>query len=121
MIRAVRRVSAVWAGPSIGVLCALVACDLLPGEAAGPDASPHSGALDSGSKSADGDREPAADDGEVAVGGSEEHADPSRVAWHVELPSVPRSVAVTDRGTVFVLTEAGVEGFVDGKQAWKKE
>ena len=117
--------SAVWTGPSIGVLCALVACDLLPGQDAGPDASPHSGARDSGPKSADGDREPAADDGEAAGddagAGSEEHADPSRVAWHVELPTVPRSVAVTDRGTVFVLTEAGVEGFVDGKPAWKKE
>ncbi len=119
----VRWVSAALSGSSIGVLCALVGCDSLPGGSGGADAAPQAGARDSKGKS-EGARDQAADDGVASAeddGGSDDAADRSRVAWHVKLASVPRAVAVTDRGTVFVLGASSIEGFVDGKPAWKKE
>jgi outer membrane protein assembly factor BamB len=119
MIRSVRWASALLCGG------ALVACDLLPGQAAEPDASPHSGgdAATPGSHKAGAGDDAGADDDSNADGGEHEAQgdDTARVAWQLQLETVPRTVAVTDRGTVFALAESGIEGYVDGKSAWKKE
>jgi hypothetical protein len=120
MIRCVSRGSK--ASACIGGVVALLGCDGLssPAEKSDPSADAEGAtpqASDRAGDGADGERARSGAEGD----GSDAGSATSRVAWHVQLDTVPRSVAVTDRGTIYTLAEDGIHGWVDGKPAWTKE
>jgi hypothetical protein len=58
-----------------------------------------------------------ADDGETADAG----AGGPRVAWQTDFTTAPRTLTISDSGTLVVVFEAEAKGYLDGAQVWAKE